>query len=626
MVAAGQERVERRLLERDADQRAHLRPVLDDVVARRREPCPTVGGSSVVRTWTVVDLPGAVRPEEAVDLAGGDGEVDPVDRAWALPVLADETLDLDPVRRLHRSTLPTGRRPPRASGQRLERELRRDDRLAVPLVGDVHGVVLPVGARDRRPTSTSQRQNPSFPSVRSSSVEDERPPFDLEVGSLHLRHTVDEHLEGRATSPGSRTRVPVRGPSDTFIEWQPVRAKLVVLCGLLLAVAALRRCSPRPPRSRRTAASRRSLPSRRTPSGIQRQLRLRLDLRPRDLRPRRGPADRVRRPLPTAREARRFEDGAPIHGSTRLELVWTTLPVVVLFLIAHSSSSSSRGSRTYPTAGAQATGSRSASTGRQFYWQFEYPNGVIAIDQMRAPAGVPVRLRSRRRTTTSSTRGGSRRSAGRSTRFPGTGEPDLVRGGATRGSTRVSAPSSAALEHANMLASGRGHAAGRVRRLARPRAAPSRARRAPSSARSSGRCLRQVPRPCRRGRDRADSSPGSATLARPATRSRPSSATGVARCPPVGSGWTSEQIDALTSYLQENPPGWQLEQSRQPSRLAARQVRELARHHGPQADRDPLHLDGARLLRARRAHGGRLPAPAHAGERRACSAPTATTS
>ena len=31
-------------------------------------------------------------------------------------------------------------------------------------------------------------------------------------------------------------------------------------------------------------------------------------------------------------------------------------------------------------------------TGRQFYWQYEYPNGVIAIDQMRAPAGVPVQL------------------------------------------------------------------------------------------------------------------------------------------------------------------------------------------------------------------------------------------
>jgi cytochrome c oxidase subunit 2 len=31
-------------------------------------------------------------------------------------------------------------------------------------------------------------------------------------------------------------------------------------------------------------------------------------------------------------------------------------------------------------------------TGRQFYWQYEYPNGAIAVDQMRAPVGVPVKL------------------------------------------------------------------------------------------------------------------------------------------------------------------------------------------------------------------------------------------
>jgi cytochrome c oxidase subunit 2 len=31
-------------------------------------------------------------------------------------------------------------------------------------------------------------------------------------------------------------------------------------------------------------------------------------------------------------------------------------------------------------------------TGRQFYWQYEYPKDVVAIDRMRAPEGVPVRL------------------------------------------------------------------------------------------------------------------------------------------------------------------------------------------------------------------------------------------
>src|SRR5439155_12055807 len=55
-------------------------------------------------------LPGSVRTEEAVDLTRRDAKVDPVDCARALLVLADELLDLDPVRTtLHRPTVPTGR-------------------------------------------------------------------------------------------------------------------------------------------------------------------------------------------------------------------------------------------------------------------------------------------------------------------------------------------------------------------------------------------------------------------------------------------------------------------------------------------------------------------------------------
>ena len=78
MVAPGEQRVERRLLERGADRRAHLRPLLDDVVAgdARR-----AGGRRQQRRQHVHGrgLAGAVRAEEPVDLAGGDGQVDPVD-------------------------------------------------------------------------------------------------------------------------------------------------------------------------------------------------------------------------------------------------------------------------------------------------------------------------------------------------------------------------------------------------------------------------------------------------------------------------------------------------------------------------------------------------------------------
>jgi cytochrome c oxidase subunit 2 len=87
----------------------------------------------------------------------------------------------------------------------------------------------------------------------------------------------------------------------------------------------------------------------------------------------------------------RFEDGAEIHGSTRLELLWTTGPVVVLFLIAAFVFVELPGIVDVPAAGPRG-GLEIRVTGRQYYWQYEYPNGVIAIDRMRAPVGVPVRL------------------------------------------------------------------------------------------------------------------------------------------------------------------------------------------------------------------------------------------
>jgi len=91
------------------------------------------------------------------------------------------------------------------------------------------------------------------------------------------------------------------------------------------------------------------------------------------------------------RKRSRFEDGAPIHGSSRLELAWTAFPVVVLFLIGAFIFWELPGIIDTPEA--QAGDQLEVRiTGRQFYWQFEYPNGVIAIDELRAPAGVPVRL------------------------------------------------------------------------------------------------------------------------------------------------------------------------------------------------------------------------------------------
>ena len=105
VVASGQKRVERRLLQGDADQAAHLRPVLDDVVAADASG-PRSRGQQRRQHMDGRGLAGAVRAEEAVDLTWRDGDVDPVHRARAFLELANETLDLDPVLALHRPTLP----------------------------------------------------------------------------------------------------------------------------------------------------------------------------------------------------------------------------------------------------------------------------------------------------------------------------------------------------------------------------------------------------------------------------------------------------------------------------------------------------------------------------------------
>jgi cytochrome c oxidase subunit II len=84
-------------------------------------------------------------------------------------------------------------------------------------------------------------------------------------------------------------------------------------------------------------------------------------------------------------------DGAQIHGSSRLELTWTIGPVVILFVIAAFVLAKLPGISNVPTSSA-ADGLRVKVTGQQYYWQYEYPNGVISVDSLRAPVGRVVEL------------------------------------------------------------------------------------------------------------------------------------------------------------------------------------------------------------------------------------------
>jgi len=85
-------------------------------------------------------------------------------------------------------------------------------------------------------------------------------------------------------------------------------------------------------------------------------------------------------------------EGPQIHGATRLELIWTAIPVVILaaivaFVLVKLPGINSTGS-------ARAAGQELTVKveGRQFYWNFIYPNGVIQVERMRVPAQRDIKL------------------------------------------------------------------------------------------------------------------------------------------------------------------------------------------------------------------------------------------
>ena len=87
----------------------------------------------------------------------------------------------------------------------------------------------------------------------------------------------------------------------------------------------------------------------------------------------------------------RTDEGFQIHGHTRTELIWTAGPVIVLALIAAFVFYKLPGIKNVPTANA-ANQIRIRVEGRQYYWQFTYPNGAVSIDRMHVPVGETVVL------------------------------------------------------------------------------------------------------------------------------------------------------------------------------------------------------------------------------------------
>jgi cytochrome c oxidase subunit II len=83
-------------------------------------------------------------------------------------------------------------------------------------------------------------------------------------------------------------------------------------------------------------------------------------------------------------------EGPQIHGNTRLEIIWTLIPAVILVVIAVVVFVR------VPAVEAEGDGGqRIRVEAHQFYWQYVYEDhgGVVSLDRLVLPVDEPVRLR-----------------------------------------------------------------------------------------------------------------------------------------------------------------------------------------------------------------------------------------
>jgi cytochrome c oxidase subunit II len=86
-------------------------------------------------------------------------------------------------------------------------------------------------------------------------------------------------------------------------------------------------------------------------------------------------------------------EGSQVHGHSRIEVVWTAIPLVIITIIF--------GFVFYKLPGISSAPKASASSGADiaikvdahtFYWQFTYPNGATSIDELHLPVGKVAEL------------------------------------------------------------------------------------------------------------------------------------------------------------------------------------------------------------------------------------------
>lgn len=84
----------------------------------------------------------------------------------------------------------------------------------------------------------------------------------------------------------------------------------------------------------------------------------------------------------------REAEGPQVRGNTRLELLWTAIPLLIVVIL--SAFTLYKAGDIEDPEPARAQGSNGDELviqveGRQFYWRYVYPNGAVAIDRIRLP-------------------------------------------------------------------------------------------------------------------------------------------------------------------------------------------------------------------------------------------------
>jgi cytochrome c oxidase subunit 2 len=88
----------------------------------------------------------------------------------------------------------------------------------------------------------------------------------------------------------------------------------------------------------------------------------------------------------------RGAEGPQIRGHTRLELIWTAIPVLILAGIISVVFYKLPGIKDVPAAGAAGPKMTVQVEGRQFYWRYTYPNGAVSINELVVPVQRPIAL------------------------------------------------------------------------------------------------------------------------------------------------------------------------------------------------------------------------------------------